>query len=93
MIGSECTLEPTPFPMSSVLSRVLIPDGKKCVSSVNGNLAKTGLSQGGMFVSGNKRDNEVDINHFHVFFAHAHLSVLRGPHAFGPKKNILGTKY
>ena len=40
--------------MSSGLARVLIPDGKRCVSSVNGNFAAAILSPDGMFVSENK---------------------------------------
>ena len=57
MVGSECALEPTlSSPTSRVLGRVLIPDGKKCVSSMNGNLTAAVLSSDGTFVSGNKRN-------------------------------------
>ena len=55
MVGSEYALEPTPLsPMSSLLGGVLFLDDKRCVSSVNGNLAAVVLCPGGMFVSGNK---------------------------------------
>ena len=30
-----------------------------------------------MFVSGNKRKKEVDVNHFDIFLTHAHLGVLK----------------
>ena len=63
--------------MSSVLGGVLIPDGTRCVSSANGNLTVAVLSPGGMFVSGNKREKEVDVNPFHISLAHAHVRVLK----------------
>ena len=73
MVGSECALEPAPFPpMSSVLGGVLIPDGKRCLSSVNVNSASTIPSPGGVFDSENKRNKEVDINHFHIPLAYAY---------------------
>ena len=46
--------------------------GKRCVSSVNGNLASAVLCPGNLFVSGNKRMKESDINDFHVP-CHAHF--------------------
>ena len=49
--------------MGSVLGGVLIPDGKRFVSSVNGNLAAAVRSPGDMLVSGNKRNKEVVICH------------------------------
>ena len=52
--------------MSSILDGVLIPDGKRCVSSVDGNLAAAVLSPGGVIVAENKRNKEVNIYHFHV---------------------------
>ena len=78
MVGSECTLEPAPFPtMSSTLGEVLILGDKRCLSSMNGNLAEAALFPGGVFVSGNKRNKEADIIHCrHVPLAHANLSVL-----------------
>ena len=39
---------------------------KRCVSRVNGNYATAVLSPGGVFASGNKRDNKADIDHFRV---------------------------
>ena len=61
-------VEPSPFPpMSIVLGGVLIPDGTRCVSSVNGNLAAAVLSPGGMFVSGNRRKKEVILT-ISIFF-------------------------
>ena len=78
MVGSECALKPAPFPhISSVLGVVLIPDGKRCVSSADGNLATAVLSPGGVFVSGNKHNKEANISQFYVFLAHAHLGVLK----------------
>ena len=55
------------FPMRSVLGGMLISDGQTCASRVDCNLAAALLSISGVFVSGNKRNNEeVYINHFHV---------------------------
>ena len=39
-------------------------------------MAAAVLSPGGVFINKNKK-NVVDINHFHVSLAHAHLSVLK----------------
>ena len=65
-------------PRSIVLDGVLIPDRKRCVSSVDGNLAAAVLSPGGVYISGNQRNKEFDINHFlHVFLARAHFGVLK----------------
>ena len=61
--------------MSSVLSEVLILDGERSVSSVGGNFAATVLSPGGVFVSGNKRNKQVDIYPLRVSFAHAYVDV------------------
>ena len=73
-VGFECALEPTLFPsMGSVLGGVLIPDGKRFVSSVNGSLAAAVRSPGDMLVSGNKRNKEVAINHLLVSLAHAYF--------------------
>ena len=48
------------------------------MSSVNGTLTAAVLSPGGLFISGNKRNKEVDINHFfHGSLARAHLGVLK----------------
>ena len=63
--------------MSSILGGVLIPDEKRCVSSVNGNLGCSISFPGGMFVSGNKSKNKVAFNHFHISLARAHLGVLK----------------
>ena len=63
--------------MSSVLGRVLVPDGKICVSSVNGDLTAAALSPGGMLVFKNKHKKEVEFNHFHVSLTHAHLAILK----------------
>ena len=73
MIRSEFTLEPAPFPsMCNLLSEVLIPDGKRFISSVDGNLAAAVLSPGGTLVKGKKRNKEADTYHFHVSLAHTH---------------------
>ena len=67
--------------MSRVLGGLLIPDEKRCVSSVNtsmnGNLAVAIFSSDDMFVSGNRSKKEVDISHFYISLAHAHLGVLK----------------
>ena len=63
--------------MSSVLGGVLIPDGKRCTPSVDGNLAAAALSPGGMLVVGNKHKTKVVISHFYVSLAHAHLFFLK----------------
>ena len=67
-----------PFlPLSNALRGVLIPNGKKCVSSMDGNLATAVRSPRGAFVMGNKRNQEVDINYFNIFFTRAHFRVLK----------------
>ena len=75
MVGFECALKPTPFPpMRSVLGGVLVPDGKMRVPSVNininSNLTTAALSPGGLFVSGNKLNNEFGTKLCHVSFVH-----------------------
>ena len=79
MIGSECALKPAPFPpLSSVPGGVLMLGGKKRVPSVNiNNLVSVILSPDDVFVSGRKRINEVDINHFNMFHAHANLGIFK----------------
>ena len=63
--------------MNSILGGVLIPDGKRFVSSVDVNLTAVVLFPGGVFVSGNKRNKEVDINHFHMLIVSFHLVVVK----------------
>ena len=46
------------------------------ISGVYHGLAVAVLSSGGAFVTGNK-NNMVDFNHFHIFLAHSHSSVLK----------------
>ena len=53
-------------PMSSVQGEVLILDGNRCVSSVDGNLTAAVFFPGGVFVPGNERNNGVKINTFHL---------------------------
>ena len=64
-------------PMSSVLGRVLVPNERMCASSVDGTLSAAVRFTGGVFVPGNKRNKEVDTNHFHVTLAHARSGVLK----------------
>ena len=79
MVRSVCALQPIPSPlMNSVLRGVLISHRKRCVPSVYGNLAAKVLSPSGLFIAGNRRKKEVDINHFlHISLAHAHLGALK----------------
>ena len=62
------------FPQVACLSQKT--NAKRKLTSVNGNLAPAVLSPGGMFVSENKREKKVDIYHFHISLAYAHLGVL-----------------
>ena len=80
MVGSKCALEPDPFPpISSALGGGLVPDGERCVSSVGGNRATGIRYPGGVLVSGNQCNREVDINHAHVSVAHARYGFLEPP--------------
>ena len=47
------------------------------MSSGIAGMAAAVLSPGGVFIDKNKNKKVVDVNHFHVFLAHAHSSMLK----------------
>ena len=73
--GVVTILEPTPFPpLSSALREIKLvgktPSRPEC--RIDTPLAATALTSGSL-----KHGKEVDINHWHVSYAHAHASVLK----------------
>ena len=77
-VSNSCRTSNAGAGVSEKRSRVAWGTGRESesISSDNAGMAAAVLSPGDVFITKNKK-KVVDINHFHVSLAHAHLSVLK----------------